>query len=84
MLFMVITTVAYQLPERSDNNSPPTNSSEIELALMSGQSSINETPSKNSPYFNEQVSVCSHAPLPVESKGSIERSYDEQEIDLTA
>ncbi|KAF5705164.1 acyl transferase carnitine dehydratase [Fusarium mundagurra] len=42
VLFMVNTTVAYRLPESSNNNSSPTSGSEIELAPMNGPRSMNE------------------------------------------
>jgi hypothetical protein len=81
VFFMVITTVAYRLPESSNNEHAQTSASQIELTPMGGSRSMNEPLPESSSDLNEQTSICSRATAPPEYIRSVERSCNKQDID---
>ncbi|KAG4269057.1 hypothetical protein FPRO04_12289 [Fusarium proliferatum] len=81
VFFMVITTVAYRLPESSSNETATTSASQIELTPMGGSCSMNEPPPESSPDLNERTSIRSRVTLPPDSIRSVEHSGDKQDID---
>ncbi|KAF4440038.1 hypothetical protein F53441_12409 [Fusarium austroafricanum] len=80
LFFMVITTVAYRLPDSSNNKPAPASGSQIELAPMSGSCGTNGPSPENSPDLNEQTSIRSRATVLPDSIRSVERSCNEQDI----
>ncbi|KAJ0135522.1 Vacuolar calcium ion transporter [Fusarium oxysporum f. sp. albedinis] len=81
VFFMVITTVAYRLPESSSNEPATTSASQIELTPMGGSCSMNEPPPESSPDLNERTSIRSRVALPPDSMRSVEHSSNKQDID---
>ncbi|CZR35906.1 uncharacterized protein FPRO_03834 [Fusarium proliferatum ET1] len=81
VFFMVITTVAYRLPESSSNEPATTSASQIELTPMGGSCSMNEPPPESSLDLNERTSIRSHVALPPDSIRSVEHSSNKQDID---
>lgn len=81
VFFMVITTVAYRLPESSSNEPATTSASQIELTPMGGSCSMNEPPPESSPDLNERTSIRSCVTLPPDSIRSVEHSCNKQDID---